>query len=45
MSADAVLEAFTASALNWNVAPSSGLFEKVKAAVDVESFLDIDARH
>ncbi len=45
VSADAVLEAFTVSALNWNVAPCTGLFEEVEALVDFESFQDIDARH
>ncbi len=45
MSADAVLEAFTASSLNWNVTSCTGLLEEVKVAFDVESFLDIDARH
>ncbi len=45
MRADTVLEAFTASALNWNVAPCTGLFEEVKAAIYVDSFLDIDSRH
>jgi hypothetical protein len=45
VSAYAVLEAFTASALNWNVAPCTGLFEEVEALVDFESFLDIDAQN
>jgi hypothetical protein len=45
VSADTVLEAFTASALHWNVTPHNGFFEDVEALVDFESFLDIDAQH
>ncbi len=45
MSADAVLEAFTASALHRDVNPRTGLLDEVEALVDSESFLDLDARY